>query len=244
MSVTSSGCQEATTTPSRRRRRRWSAVNILRAVMVAAAAVLVLYGLYFFVGSDWIAEGERARIAEQWQSAQDPTAMTVGTRHVRDVPLVEGEGTLGLLHVPRWGAEYAVPIGPDDSQAVLDSGQVAHYTQTTPIGAEGNAALAGHRTSHGKPLREVHRLQEGDAVIVESPDAWLVYRVAAHAIVTPDRSEVLAPIPPYPGAVQGRHLTLTTCDPIYGITERYIVWSTFDYWTPKSEGLPPDLATP
>lgn len=103
------------------------------------------------------------------------------------------------------------------------------------------AGLAGHRTSHGKPLREVHRLQAGDAVVVESEDAWLVYRMVARDIVTPHQSKVLKPIPPFDGAHQSRYLTLTTCDPIYGITDRFIVWAEADYWTPKTEGLPPDL---
>ena len=87
----------------------------------------------------------------------------------------------------------------------------------------------------------MHQLQEGDAIVVESADAWLVYRMVARDIVKPHQSEVLDPIPPFEGATQGRYLTLTTCDPIYGITERFIVWAEADYWTPKSEGLPPAL---
>ena len=230
-----------------RQRRRRPLLTLVGTLLVIAGLGVGLYGAYLLYFSDLIAESERTEIAAEWRSGTkhtDASALDedrIGTRHREDFPVVAGEGTLGLLHVPRWGADYEVPIGSGDGQDVLDSGQVGHYTQTQPIGALGNAGLAGHRTSHGKPLREVHQLQAGDAIVVESQDAWLVYRMVARDIVKPHQSGVLNPIPPFDGARQGRYLTLTTCDPIYGVTDRFIVWAEADYWTPKTEGLPPDL---
>ncbi|REE03683.1 sortase A [Citricoccus muralis] len=193
--------------------------------------------------TDVIAESDRTEVATQWRAEQTPVDDGIGAEYRDDFPVVEGEGTLGLLHVPSWGEDFEVPIGSGDGADVLDSGQVGHYDATQPIGAMGNAGLAGHRTTHGKPLREVHHLEEGHEIVVESADHWLVYTVVAQDIVKPHQSEVLDPIPPFEGATQGRYLTLTTCDPIFGITDRYIVWAEADYWTPKSEGLPPALAS-
>lgn len=214
----------------------------LGVLMLALALISAGCGLYFFVGTDLIAFNQRDEVLREWDRQATLAAQRIGTEHREGFPTLEGEGVIGTLRVPRWGTEYRVPIGSGSGPEVLDTGQVGHYTDSTPIGALGNAALAGHRTSHGMPLREVHHLEDGDAIIVESDQAWLVYRKVAHEIVQPDRRDVLDPIPPFPGATQGRYLTLTTCDPIYGITERYIVWAEIDYWTPKSEGLPPDLA--
>lgn len=216
-------------------------------LLITAGILVVLYGVYELFITDLIAENERAEIAQAWRAGQEPVGTKVGTERRENFPVLEGGGTLGMLHVPRWDGEgsddrYAVPIGSGSGHDVLDTGQLGHYTQTQPIGAMGNAGLSGHRTTHGKPLREVHHLQDGDALVVESEDAWLVYRVVDRDIVKPHQSEVLDPTPPFEGASQGRYLTLTTCDPIYGITDRYIIWAKADYWTPKSEGLPPTLA--
>lgn len=228
--------------PATSRRRRRPVTTAVGALLITAGLLVGLYGAYLLYFSDLIAESERSEIAADWRAGLEEVGDGVGTRHREDFPVLEGAGTLGLLHVPRWGEDYAVPIGSGDGADVLNTGQIGHLSGTQPIGALGNAGLAGHRTSHGKPLREVHQLQTGDAIVVESENAWLVYRMVARDIVKPHQAEVLEPIPPFDGASQGRFLTLTTCDPIYGITERFIVWAEADYWTPTSEGLPPALA--
>lgn len=234
--------------PARRGpRRRSTVLTWVGRLLVTAGLAVVLYGVYELFITDVIAESDRTEIAEVWRAGQQPVGPQVGSEHRENFPVVEGEGTLGMLHVPRWDGsgdteKYEVPIGTGSGDDVLDSGQLGHYTQSQSIGAMGNAGLSGHRTTHGKPLREVHQLVDGDALVVEAADAWLVYRVVARDIVKPHQSEVLDPIPPFAGAEQGRYLTLTTCDPIFGITDRYIIWAEADYWTPKSEGVPPALA--
>lgn len=229
-------------------RRRPRALTWTARLLVVMGLAVVVYGVYELFVTDLVAEQERAVISQEWRSVREPVSEGVGAEHRGDFPVIEGTGTLGLLHVPRWdtgsgdGERYAVPIAAGSGEDVLDRGQVGHYTHTQPIGAVGNAGLAGHRTTHGKPFREVHHLVDGDALVVESEDAWLVYRVVARDIVKPHQTEVLDPVPPFEGATEGRYLTLTTCDPIFGITDRYIIWAEADYWTPKSEGLPPALA--
>ncbi|MFC7400853.1 class E sortase [Citricoccus sp. GCM10030269] len=241
-----------------RTRRRPGALSVVGAVLIALGVIGGGYAVWELFVTDLFAESERSQIAADWRAAQGDDQLggevgaspggtsgaevSIGTEHREDFPVVEGDSTLGLLHVPRWGSDYEVPIGSSDSDEVLDTGQVGHYESTQAIGAVGNAGVAGHRTTHGKPLRKVHELQDGDALVVESRDAYLVYRVVARDIVKPEQSEVLDPVPPFEGATEGRYLTLTTCDPIFGITDRYIVWAEADYWTPKSEGIPPALA--
>ena len=53
---------------------------------------------------------------------------------------------------------------------------------------------------------------------------------------------VIAPDPAHPGAQPTeRLLTLTTCHPRYGDTERYIVHAKFDSWQPLSAGAPDEI---
>ncbi|MGP5071353.1 class E sortase [Arthrobacter rhombi] len=226
---------------ARRLRRRSKASAVVGRLLIAVGLVVGMYGVYALFITDLIAESGRAEITQEWRDGQEPSGPKIGSEHRTNFPLMEGAGTLGVLHVPRWGEDYEVPISSGTGKDVLDTGQLGYYPETQPIGAVGNAGLSGHRTTHGKPLREVHHLKDGDALVIESEEAWLVYRVVARDIVKPDQSEVLNSIPPFEGATQSRYLTLTTCDPIFGITDRYIIWAEADYWTPKSEGLPSDL---
>ncbi|VXB61895.1 class E sortase [Citricoccus sp. K5] len=228
---------------SRRKKPRRGVLSVLGRLFIILGILVGLYGVYELFITDVIAESDRTEVATQWRAEQAPVDDGIGAEYRDDFPVVEGDGTLGMLHVPSWGDDFEVPIGSGDGADVLDAGQVGHYDATQPIGAMGNAGLAGHRTTHGKPLREVHHLEQGHEIVVESADHWFVYKVVAKDIVKPHQSEVLDPIPPFEGATQGRYLTLTTCDPIFGITDRYIVWAEADYWTPKSEGLPPALAS-
>jgi sortase A len=217
---------------------------VIGGLLLTLGALVGLYAAWELFYTDVIAEEERTRVARDWRhdSTSIPRPHGPGPELREDFPVLEGEGTLGVLHVPRWGEGYQVPIAHGTGADVLDTGQLGHYAGTQPIGAPGNAGLAGHRTSHGKPLREVHRLEPGDAIVVESEEAWLVYRMVAADIVAPHEAEVLDPVRPFDGAGRGRYLTLTTCEPIFGVTERYIVWAEADYWTPKGEGIAPDLA--
>lgn len=69
-----------------------------------------------------------------------------------------------------------------------------------------------------------------------------MYRVTGHEIVTPDRSDVIAPVPGAPGeAPTQRLLTLTTCHPLWSTAERWIVHAALDGWVPRAEGVPAEM---
>lgn len=225
----------------RRVRRRSKTSTVVGKLLITLGILVGMYGVYELFITDLIAESGRTEITNNWRSGQEPAGPQIGSKHRTNFPVVDGEGVLGVLHVPRWGEDYEVPISSGTGDDVLSTGQLGYYPETQPIGTVGNAGLSGHRTTHGKPLRDVHHLQNGDALVVEAKDDWLVYRVVARDIVKPHQSEVLKAIPPFEGATESRYLTLTTCDPIFGISDRYIIWAEADYWTPKSEGLPSDL---
>ncbi len=148
-----------------------------------------------------------------------------------------------VLHVPRWGDAERVPIAEGISlPRVLNKGFAGHYPGTGNIGQVGNFALAAHRQSWGAPFRQVDRLEVGDPLVVETTDAWYVYRVTGAEIVLPTAVEVIGPNPAEPGAEPTEAaMTLTTCHPLFSTRERYIVYSTLDYWAPRDAGVPAEL---
>ena len=99
----------------------------------------------------------------------------------------------------------------------------------------GNYALAGHRVTHGEPLRRMPDLQPGDQVVVETVNATYVYRLDTdpEALIVPFTGTwVLDPLPKNPDAggpeplqkKRQRLITLTTCSEIFHTDNRMIAF--------------------
>ena len=109
-------------------------------------------------------------------------------------------------------------------------------------GGVGNFAVAGHRTTYGKPFNRIAELEPGDALVVRTADLWFVYRVTEHHIVLPEQVDVVAPVPGEPGAEPERAtITLTACHPMFSARERYIVHGELEGWMPVADGVPAAL---
>jgi sortase A len=151
--------------------------------------------------------------------------------------------TFGRLWVPRWGSDYVKPISQGtDREVTLDRLGIGHYQSTAMPGEVGNFAIAGHRTSYGKPFADVDKLIAGDALIVQTEEAWFVYRVTASQIVLPHQVEVIAPVPNAPGALPTTaSITLTSCHPKFSAEKRFIVHGELEYWAPTGHGYPQEV---
>lgn len=114
------------------------------------------------------------------------------------------------------------------SAAALRAG-AGHYPTTPLPGEPGNVAIAGHRTTYGKPFNRIDELAVGDTVQLVTPLAVHTYAVVpaptdaarpcpagACWIIEPTGWEVVGPTP-------GSMLTLTTCHPKGSAAERLIV---------------------
>ena len=150
-----------------------------------------------------------------------------------------------ILRIPRLGTGWAKPVYQGVGADVLAEG-IGHYPETQLPGAVGNAGFAGHRAGHGNPLIDIDTLRPGDPIVVETADAYVVYRTVRSEIVPPTDVRVLAPVPEQPGATPTEAwLTLTSCEPKYGSTNRYIVFARLDRSVPRDQGAPADaLAAP
>lgn len=158
----------------------------------------------------------------------------------RAPPPTASAGTaFAVLRIPRLGGpDWAKPVYEGVGVDVLARG-LGRYPASQAPGQVGNLAIAGHRSGHGNPLIDIDAIQPGDAMVVETADGYYVYRAVRHEIVEADRSDVIAPVPERPGAKPTeRWLTLTTCNPRYGSSQRYIVFARFAERVPRDTGLP------
>lgn len=146
-----------------------------------------------------------------------------------------------IVRVPRFGADYARPLVEGTSADELARG-LGHYVGTAGPGEVGNFAIAGHRTTFGKPLAEIDRLQRGDRVVVETSAGWTVYAVTTHDIVRPAQSEVIAPVPGDRAATPTRAvLTLTACHPRFSAEFRWVTHADLVETRTRAQGPPPDV---
>ena len=83
--------------------------------------------------------------------------------------------TIGVVYVPRFGADYTRPLVQGTTPAVLDTLGIGHYEGTAMPGAVGNVAVAGHRQTHGAVLDNIDSLVPGDRIYVQTRDGYYVY---------------------------------------------------------------------
>jgi sortase A len=126
--------------------------------------------------------------------------------------LVEGE-VIGEIQVPRLGLSAMVVQG--DSPASLRHA-VGHVAKSALPGEWGNVALAGHRDTLLRPLRNT---RVGDEIRFKTVKHDFDYVVESIEVVAPSDIRVLE-------ATSGHDLTLITCFPFYYVgpaPKRFIV---------------------
>jgi sortase A len=143
-----------------------------------------------------------------------------------------------IVRIPRFGADYARPVLEGTDHDTLTQG-MGHYPDTAFPGQVGNFALAGHRTTYGRPLHNIDKLQKGDIIVVETKARYVVYAVDRHVIVTPDHVEVIDPVPQRPGVKpEAAWMTMTACHPKFSARERYVLFASLVKSIPRAKGLP------
>lgn len=240
-------------------RRRPSVVGILGEILVTAGVVTLLYVAWQLWIGDVIYSAERASdahaLSEQWQREYEqslgtpgatPTP-TPGSTPAPAEPIVlpqPGDGEIfGTLYIPRFGADYAVPMaGGVTRSGTLDPIGVGHYPGTQMPGEIGNFAVAAHRTTYGKPFNRIAELHVGDAIVIDTPGGWYTYRFRTLEYVRPNATDVLLPVPQRADvSPDGRYLTMTSCSPMYSLAERIVAYSVFESFTPRAAGAPASL---
>jgi sortase A len=96
-----------------------------------------------------------------------------------------------------------------------------HYPDT-PLPCEiGNVAIAGHRTTYGRPFHNLDKLGIGQEITLQTPIGSCTYEITQEPFaVSPKTLEVVANTP------DEATLTLTTCHPKGSARERLIIKAT------------------
>lgn len=127
-----------------------------------------------------------------------------------------GEGAaLTRIMIPHIGVDAVVVQGVTDKALEAGSG---HYPQTPLPCATGDVAIAGHRTTYGKPFANVNLLGPGDVITLTTPVGSCVYRVARAPFVV--GADDWAVVDNTPGVAT---LTLTACHPKGSASHRIVI---------------------
>lgn len=140
--------------------------------------------------------------------------LTGNTSAYRNGLLATGDAVM-RVRVPRLDIDVIVVEGTSD--AALRAG-AGHYRSSDLPEESGNVALAGHRTTFGKPFNRMDELRPGDEIFVTTPLGRYVYTVTRPPwVVVPTD---LSPLNKYPKG--GSFLTLMSCHPEGSATYRIV----------------------
>lgn len=241
-----------------RGRRRVSVIGVLGELLITVGVVVLLYVAWQMWIGDVIYAAEKnqagTELSQQWQQEasagaaptappDDPATAEPAAVEPVILPQPQDAEQFGVMYVPRFGADYAMPIAGGVSRArTLDPIGIGHYPDSAMPGEVGNFALAAHRTTFGKPFNRIADLHVGDAIVVETKDGWYTYRFRTLQYVQPDAVDVLLDVPQKPEVPAGeRYITMTSCSPMYAMTERIVGYGVFESFTPRADGPPAAL---
>ena len=123
---------------------------------------------------------------------------------------------LGRIEIPRIGLKAMILEGASRRTLAL---AVGHIPGTALPGAKGNAAIAGHRDTFFRALKDI---RPGDKILVTTLEGFFEYQVKACNVVGPRDTRVLED-------TAEPALTLVTCYPFHYLgpaPERFIVRAT------------------
>lgn len=151
---------------------------------------------------------------------------------------VELGDAFAIVRIPRFGTDYARPLYEGTDRETLKRG-IGHYPESAKPGDIGNFAMAGHRTTYGKPFSLIHEFRPGDAIIIETGEGYYVYEKTEDLIVYPHQVEVVLPVPSRPGvAPKQAVVTLTSCHPQFSSRQRWVTHGVFVGFYTLADGIP------
>jgi len=197
---------------------RTAARRVLSGVSIITAVVAL--GLLVYPFTTNLRQGRlQSKLAIEFNQARTKQAYRSGR--------IEPGAPLTRISIPAIGLKPTIVVegtGPSASRA-----GAGHYPGTPLPGEEGNVAIAGHRTTYGKPFANIDRLKPGDEIRLETPVGLYLYRVIAPVgdapLVGPGAAGYIVDSHDFSPIIQtpGRTLTLTTCHPKGSAARRLVV---------------------
>lgn len=209
-------------------KRHWPAMLTVLGLAILAAPVAT------DMHESWQAQRSIATIESEYDAmAPEETAALLADAEAYDQALVTNapwDGTpyehqlswgqsdmMAHLSIPKLSLELPIYHGTDENTLMIG---VGHLEGTAlPVGTVGGrCVLAAHSgLPHARMFDDIQALVPGDRLVVWTLGVPMAYSVTDAQVVTPDRSDLLAPEP-------GRDLvTLVTCVPYNVNTHRLLV---------------------
>jgi len=190
-------------------------LSVLSALLLVGAAAFLGYPVYTNFQHDRL----QSRLDTELASPRLKQAY-------RDRKIGVGDA-LTRIKIPAIGVDTVVVEGTTETALRAGAG---HYASTAMPCENGNMAIAGHRTTYGKPFANIDQLRPGDTITLETPIGQCDYEVekapppfrspanmAASWVVAPNDLRVIDQDP------AKAELTLTTCHPKGSAKERLII---------------------
>ncbi|MFZ9629294.1 MAG: sortase [Ilumatobacteraceae bacterium] len=131
-------------------------------------------------------------------------------------PNVPSGTPLGKIQIPSIDVDWTFVQGVKAADLKLGPG---HFRETVLPGQLGNAAIAGHRTTHGQPFFDLDKLETGDEIVTVTALGRHVWEVTESLVVSPSDYNAVVP-------TRDRNkptLTLVTCTPAYSASARLVI---------------------
>jgi sortase A len=161
--------------------------------------------------------------ATEWTQEHQPTAP------VTRAPVIEPGADGYLLEIPKIGVRVVVHALEPDVFSGRNTPRLKRYgvgqipysknLRNVSPGADGTAAITGHRTTSGAPFRSINRLGPGDVIVISKGSLVQQWRVVYASAVAPTQVEA---IQSHPGV---RRLVILACDPPFSARQRLVVYA-------------------
>ena len=203
------------------------AVSITGKILIGAGILVLLFTAYQIWGtsiqeshsqdalrSTLIAEtnDQEIRHALAEASALDKLPTGPPVTAPRSADPNEGE-PVGDIRIPVIGINQIVVEGTNTPDLRKGPG---HYIGTPLPGENGNASIAGHRTTYGHPFYNLDGVKVGDPIVLTTLQGIFVYDTTRSWVVSPSDTSVIK-------NAFDNLLTLTTCNPRFSASTRLVV---------------------
>jgi LPXTG-site transpeptidase (sortase) family protein len=199
-------------------------VAVVGELLLTAGILTLLYVAYILWGTGIqtarAQDDLREQIETEWTQpgsggaplAVEPEEITLGDAYA-------------ILRIPGLGDDWEKIVVQGVKLSDLSRGP-GHYEETADPGELGNFSIAAHRAGHGAPFANLDDLEIGDTIEVETANGIWTYTIdTAPRIVEPSDTWVVDPVPGEGSDAEPteRRMTLTTCHPRYGSSQRMYV---------------------
>ena len=186
-------------------------INRTGRILIWSGVLVLLFVVYELWGTNIQEARSQHKLRAQFERTLK--VVTPTTLPGEPPPPTPAGDAVAMLRIPKIGVEKAVIEGvgvPD-----LKKGP-GHYPTTPLPGQQGNAAIAGHRTTYGAPFYRLDELAPGDEILVTTLQGHFKFKVENTHEVAPSDTSVLE-------QTLGAQLTLTTCTPRFSAKRRLVV---------------------